>query len=54
MSGKLKSSQAEGVQIVETFSEAVSWHFSVEQMLAVGRSKFLDVRRGIQSEVVSD
>lgn len=42
MGGKLKSSQAEGVQIVETFTEAVTWHFSVEQMLAVGRSKFQD------------
>ncbi|MCU0316022.1 MAG: hypothetical protein MUC92_05475 [Fimbriimonadaceae bacterium] len=42
MSGNLKFSQAEGVQIVETFTEAVTWHFSVQKMLAVGRSEFQD------------
>jgi len=42
MSGKLKFSQAEGVFIVETFTEAVTWHFTVERMLAVGRSKYQD------------
>jgi spermidine synthase len=42
MSGKLKFAQAEGVFIVETFTEAVTWHFTVERMLAVGRSKYQD------------
>jgi len=42
MSGKLKHSQAEGVFIVETFTEGVTWHFTVERMLAVGRSQFQD------------
>ena len=39
---QLKYSQAEGVFIVETFTEAVTWHFTVTNILAAGRSQFQD------------
>lgn len=39
---KLKFQQSEGVFIDETFTEAVTWHFTVTEILAAGRSQFQD------------